>query len=535
MAVSNIVSLFRARPSFADWSNQELAEFYRVESALISVGFLVDTDRGLSDEGEPWFIFIDGMSDEVIVHCARIDGAYVIASAAFDGVLRGPSFRTLVETFLERHPLVLPPADTQEKKSNIRLHPAAFLVALVATAFFKLSATDASASELDSDDSATDGTHVPGHAGEQTRLGMELDKRQTMAVLAAVAVVTSQLRSDVDVGATEFQTSRSISSVEADTSNPGDGTPDFPGSLKAHAASRDAMAGDVIVSGFQTVPFSRPDGTDSVLDAVISDAFASSDLLGDLLMDDAPLTPRSFSTVELSGVTTEVGGFNSYSSGMGITLGSSDASGIAHEVMQRVAEQMTSPEHARASSQGEKGLPYGRDASPQHSTPQITVNEGSISFEPEQGPSLRDRSTGSTSVTVTPAPEQPAAQQPAETPLPAPAPQPEHQVDTNIPEAKPEIDVANILNAIAPQLDVSINRIHYTDDVHAFDDRARTLINDFVSKDINSTTITHGSDVVVIDSNLSRYWKSDISFVTWSFEDGSTISLIGVFDYEHAA
>jgi hypothetical protein len=131
---TSVVSFFRVRSPQQDWSGQELAEFYRVEAALIQAGLRVETDRGLSDDGEPWFVFCrpDG---EVFIHIARISGIYVLAGPAYEGLARGENIRALVEDLVSRHPLVQ--AGPNRRNSNIFLHPAALLVAVVATAFLK--------------------------------------------------------------------------------------------------------------------------------------------------------------------------------------------------------------------------------------------------------------------------------------------------------------------------------------------------------------------------------------------------------------
>jgi hypothetical protein len=124
----------RAAPQpVADWSQQELAEFYRVESALIRAGLSIETDRGLSDEGDPWFVFLRAEDGEVVVHFARVDGEYLIAGPAYEKVARGYDFNALVRAMIARHPLIRP----EERGANILLHPAAILVAIVGTAFFK--------------------------------------------------------------------------------------------------------------------------------------------------------------------------------------------------------------------------------------------------------------------------------------------------------------------------------------------------------------------------------------------------------------
>ncbi len=520
MAVSNIVSLFRARPVSRDWSNQELAEFYRVESALISVGFRVDTERGLSDEGEPWFVFIDGMSDDVIVHCARIDGAYVIASAAFDSVLRGPDFRSLVETFLERHPLVLPPADTPEKKSNIRLHPAAFLVALVATAFFKLSTNEASASELDEDDGFADGVRLPEHDTAHAQLGAELDKRQTMAVLAAIAVVTTQLHGDTNLTAGEQQSARFISDSETSQNNRDSDNAAFASTAAGQESRGNALTGDVIVSGFQESMPSTYNALSSDTGNILSDLLSVRKSLPDVLSDSGKLTETSVSFSSPKDAESQKGSsthiFHEDSG-----LGSGDSStgyAQARLAQTRLATANADSENTPAAADA---LTYNAETNSRQSAPILTAVDNHISFETDQTAAIRDKMPSAPGITpASPAtPSEPAAPEQAEQP----------DKDNHA------IDVSGILNAVAPHLSVNLGRIQYSDEAHAYDEQARELISSFVRKDINSTSITHGSDVVLIDSNISKYGNSDINFVTWSFDDGSTISLIGVFDYGHAA
>lgn len=133
---AQIISFFqRASVSVSrDWSQQEIAEFYRVESALLQAGVQLETDRGLSDEGDPWFIFCRADNGEVFIHFARIDGLYVVDGAAFEEAARGPDFSALVRELIARYPL----AKAREKAGgNVFVHPAALLIALVGAAFFQ--------------------------------------------------------------------------------------------------------------------------------------------------------------------------------------------------------------------------------------------------------------------------------------------------------------------------------------------------------------------------------------------------------------
>ena len=93
----NVVCLFETAPRDRDWSNQERAEFYRVENSLIRAGLPVETDRGLSDEGDPWFVFCHAETGDIIIHFARFDGSYAVASSAFDRCMRGADFRSFIE------------------------------------------------------------------------------------------------------------------------------------------------------------------------------------------------------------------------------------------------------------------------------------------------------------------------------------------------------------------------------------------------------------------------------------------------------
>ncbi|WP_454717381.1 hypothetical protein [Caulobacter segnis] len=135
---AQVLSFFQRSPRYApapsvDWTQQELAEFYRVESALIRAGIRVGTDRGLSDENEPWFVFYRSDDGEVVLHFARIDGEYLIAGPAYEEIARGFDFSALVRNMVARHPLIRRTDNT----SNLSIHPAALLVAVVGTAFFK--------------------------------------------------------------------------------------------------------------------------------------------------------------------------------------------------------------------------------------------------------------------------------------------------------------------------------------------------------------------------------------------------------------
>jgi hypothetical protein len=133
MAKSNVLAFLR-RPSNNDWTQQELAEFYRVVDALLQGGLSVTTDRGISDEGDPWFIFCRADNEEIIAHFARIDHEYVVVLSIYQGVARGYDFRLLIRRMIDSHPLMLPIKRRQGQK--IYVHPAALLTAMLVSAYF---------------------------------------------------------------------------------------------------------------------------------------------------------------------------------------------------------------------------------------------------------------------------------------------------------------------------------------------------------------------------------------------------------------
>jgi collagen type I alpha len=107
MSNGQVLSFLR-RPSSCDWTQQELAEFYRVEDLLFRGGLAFTTDSGVSDRGDPWFVVCRADTEEVIAHFARIDREYVIVTNLYPGAARGGDFRALVCEVLESHSLTMP-------------------------------------------------------------------------------------------------------------------------------------------------------------------------------------------------------------------------------------------------------------------------------------------------------------------------------------------------------------------------------------------------------------------------------------------
>lgn len=185
-----VVSFFKRTVS-RDWSTQELAEFYRVEAALLQSGLRVSLDRGITDEGDPWFVFCRAEDDEVIVHFARIDGRYLISAPSFGGNATGQDFSALVRDLVARNPVLRP----TRRDENVTLHPSALLVLLVASALLKMShAAEAAAAERPAGAAVADPHTAPAPirvtiAGvEHTADLVSQETQQYVAMLSVIAL-----------------------------------------------------------------------------------------------------------------------------------------------------------------------------------------------------------------------------------------------------------------------------------------------------------------------------------------------------------
>jgi len=69
---------------------------------LAAGGRAIESEHGLTDEGDPWYVFCDAESGEVIVHFARIGENYVCCVPFHEGALRGVMLPELVDQFLHR-------------------------------------------------------------------------------------------------------------------------------------------------------------------------------------------------------------------------------------------------------------------------------------------------------------------------------------------------------------------------------------------------------------------------------------------------
>jgi hypothetical protein len=68
------------------WGNHELAELYRIVDAFSHAGIVFETEMGLSDEGDPWFVLCHAGSDDVFVHLTRLNGKYIAVRSNYEAI-----------------------------------------------------------------------------------------------------------------------------------------------------------------------------------------------------------------------------------------------------------------------------------------------------------------------------------------------------------------------------------------------------------------------------------------------------------------
>ncbi len=151
---ASLVSLFQPRQG---WTNDERAQFARIERLLEDAGFGVDVEHGLSDEGEPWCVFCSRITGDVVIHVACIDGRFMFDSSTLPRPIEGASFTRCAERFFEDVSLPMPLA---QRRDRVLLHPSALLASLFITVLLYAQATteqplfDAEPVDVDDPDSA---------------------------------------------------------------------------------------------------------------------------------------------------------------------------------------------------------------------------------------------------------------------------------------------------------------------------------------------------------------------------------------------
>lgn len=132
----------------ADWSQQEIADFYRAHRLLGENGAAIGIDRGVSDIGEPWLVFFDLASQDVFLHVARIDGRCHLICDPLSLRLSAANITALITEFESSVRAYLSIRSGQAK--NVVIHPAARIIMSISAIFllFKLENSEAHAKGL---------------------------------------------------------------------------------------------------------------------------------------------------------------------------------------------------------------------------------------------------------------------------------------------------------------------------------------------------------------------------------------------------
>lgn len=69
-----------------DWSLLELSIFKGAARSLELQGVRVEVERGMTDEGDPWLVFCDADTSNLLCHCARLDGGKYVACVPFKNI-----------------------------------------------------------------------------------------------------------------------------------------------------------------------------------------------------------------------------------------------------------------------------------------------------------------------------------------------------------------------------------------------------------------------------------------------------------------
>lgn len=190
--MSSSVIPFRKKVDAVGWRPDELAECYRVVGLLARSGLPVSIDSGLTDEGEPWAIVLREDTGDVLLHMARLDGSFVVVSAAGPVAQRGESLRAVLDTAVRTGGLAMLTRRSAAADSEIlRLHPTTLIAAFIAAAWVHTETSQAdllqaSARREEGSISRTDEARLTGFAVQTPSAALAIAAASFAAVAAAL-------------------------------------------------------------------------------------------------------------------------------------------------------------------------------------------------------------------------------------------------------------------------------------------------------------------------------------------------------------
>jgi hypothetical protein len=180
MTITQFKSYFNGRARNRGWTNQEIAEFYRVSDILGRSGLSIAVDQGETDEGDPWLVFFREETGDVIAHFARVNSQFLAVSSLDNRLYRGEDVRAVVQQMLNGHPMFLPKGN---QSGRLFLHPSAALTAFVAAAFI-LSIDGVKAKTLSEILVEVSNSNLPQESQTEDSLRNEIAKLELSRVVA---------------------------------------------------------------------------------------------------------------------------------------------------------------------------------------------------------------------------------------------------------------------------------------------------------------------------------------------------------------
>lgn len=179
------------QPQSCDWTQQEIADFYRAYHLLQRNGVSIGIDRGLTDKGDPWLVFFDATSQDVFLHMARIDGRCILVSEALGINFKAWTIPELIGRLEETVCRLV--SDRAERGRNVVIHPAARIIMAVSAVFLLFKFDNGSNAYAKSESSSLDEALRKQEVGVQARvqaaLGRLMESIDTPTVIAAAAGV----------------------------------------------------------------------------------------------------------------------------------------------------------------------------------------------------------------------------------------------------------------------------------------------------------------------------------------------------------
>ncbi len=181
------------------WSTVELGELFRVAHVLRQSGMMIETDMGLSDEGDPWFVFFATQTEDVIAHFARINGEVVVHGLSASGVVSGVDLADVVRRL---QPVQAMEAQQRSQADrSVVFHPFMLLVAFVAASFLATEESQAAAP-------------APA-AAESPDRSVEVVKAKSDWIDRAMTVLQGKAKDRIEAPGSEAPGSRKLSASDA--------------------------------------------------------------------------------------------------------------------------------------------------------------------------------------------------------------------------------------------------------------------------------------------------------------------------------